>query len=182
MLIPTPFTGFGCKYPQLKAESLHLRHILIAREIKNCITAIKNMFCVTSVTRVSHRKWVAWRKDNNNDLKKRFRFTLITSNTHTYTCCGNATRLVELLHHKMWWNSVSERKKIEQGNKLQIQLFSELYKYELIFMHCPDIFSSVALCSRCQSKQRISERLIIRWMLFEAEQEKKQKSKKRYAF
>ena len=29
VLIPTPFTRFGCKHPQIKAESLHLKHILI---------------------------------------------------------------------------------------------------------------------------------------------------------
>ena len=28
VLIPTPFTWFGCKYPQIKAESLQLKHIL----------------------------------------------------------------------------------------------------------------------------------------------------------
>ena len=29
VVIPTPFTWFGCKYPQIKAQSLHLKHILI---------------------------------------------------------------------------------------------------------------------------------------------------------
>ena len=29
VVIPTPFTQFVCKYPQIKAESLHLKHILI---------------------------------------------------------------------------------------------------------------------------------------------------------
>ena len=28
VVIPTPFTWFGCKYPQIKAESLHIKHIL----------------------------------------------------------------------------------------------------------------------------------------------------------
>ena len=29
VVIPTPFTRFGCKYPQIKAENLNLTHILI---------------------------------------------------------------------------------------------------------------------------------------------------------
>ena len=28
VVIPIPFTWFGCKYPQIKAESLQLKHIL----------------------------------------------------------------------------------------------------------------------------------------------------------
>ncbi len=28
VVIPTPFTWFGCKYPQIKADSLQLKHIL----------------------------------------------------------------------------------------------------------------------------------------------------------
>ncbi len=28
VVIPTPFTGFGCKYPQINADSLKLKHIL----------------------------------------------------------------------------------------------------------------------------------------------------------
>ena len=28
IVTPTPFTLFGCKYPQIKAESLHLKHIM----------------------------------------------------------------------------------------------------------------------------------------------------------
>ena len=28
LVIPTPFTWFGCKYIQIKAQSLHLKHIL----------------------------------------------------------------------------------------------------------------------------------------------------------
>ncbi len=27
VIIPTPFTWFGCKYPQIKADSLQLKHI-----------------------------------------------------------------------------------------------------------------------------------------------------------
>ncbi len=27
VVIPTPFTWFGCKYPQIKADSLQLKHI-----------------------------------------------------------------------------------------------------------------------------------------------------------
>ncbi len=29
VVIPTPFTWFGCKYPQIKADSLQLKHILL---------------------------------------------------------------------------------------------------------------------------------------------------------
>ncbi len=28
VVIPTPFTLFGCKYPQIKPDSLQLKHIL----------------------------------------------------------------------------------------------------------------------------------------------------------
>ncbi len=28
VVIPTPFTWLGCKYPQIKADSLQLKHIL----------------------------------------------------------------------------------------------------------------------------------------------------------
>ncbi len=28
VVITTPFTWFGCKYPQIKADSLQLKHIL----------------------------------------------------------------------------------------------------------------------------------------------------------
>ena len=29
IVIPTPFPWFGCKYRQIKAESLHMKHILV---------------------------------------------------------------------------------------------------------------------------------------------------------
>ncbi len=45
VVIPTPFTWFGCKYPQIKADSLQLKHILfVSFELSWCIEP--KMFCV----------------------------------------------------------------------------------------------------------------------------------------
>ncbi len=36
VVIPTPFTWFGCKYPQIKADSLQLKHFLfVSFEFEN---------------------------------------------------------------------------------------------------------------------------------------------------
>ncbi len=35
VVIPTPFTWFGCKYPQIKADSLQLKHIVVVYRAKN---------------------------------------------------------------------------------------------------------------------------------------------------
>ena len=52
VVIPTPFTWFGCKYPQIKAQSLHLKHILIVSFQIHCgdVQSWNTENCVTVQT------------------------------------------------------------------------------------------------------------------------------------
>ncbi len=40
VVIPTPFTWFGCKYPQIKADSLQLKHILFVYILLKSIVVV----------------------------------------------------------------------------------------------------------------------------------------------
>ena len=48
VVIPTPFTWFGCKYPQIKAESLHIKYMLFVSFQIHCggVKSQKDENCV----------------------------------------------------------------------------------------------------------------------------------------
>ncbi len=47
VVIPTPFTWFRCKYPQIKADSLQLKHILFVSKSIVVVYRAKNVRIVS---------------------------------------------------------------------------------------------------------------------------------------